>query len=340
VPAGAAAVTGCRRSSSEKPRTSPPATGSGSLTTKEEVSVERDGSDQKSAGQGFIPKCGDASCDKCLIDGVEQDGTEPGSQYGAAAAEDGHATDHDRRNDQELVAEAGHRAHGGELGEPQPASEAGYASRDHEGEEDPATRRHPCEQRCGRIGADRVEVASRSERTHHIADDQHEHGGDDEYPRDSDDGLVTDADKAAGNAARVYLNTVDDDGIDPADGIERAQRYNQAGYSSDRHDRAVDHAAEQSYEGAGEKAQQDWEVRVVGEEVPDDVGGQTQNRTNRKIDIASDNDQGLADGQDHHDRRPDKKLLNAQGVGEAVVVHGGYAEDGQDHDEDADLAGT
>jgi len=82
----------------------------------------------KRAPAGLHPKCGRCELRQVLIDGVEQDATEPGSSYGAAAAEDGYATDHDRRNDQELVAEAGHELTVANS-RATTASEAGYAPR-------------------------------------------------------------------------------------------------------------------------------------------------------------------------------------------------------------------
>ena len=80
-------------------------------------------------------------------------------------------------------------------------------------------------------------------------------------------------------------------------------------------------------------------VRVVDEEVTDEVGRQPEDRPDREVDVPRDDDERLSRAEQGDQRGSGEQLLDARPVGEGVVLPRGQHEHEDDRDDDAELAG-
>ena len=84
----------------------------------------------------------------------------------------------------------------------------------------------------------------------------------------------------------------------------------------------------------------DRDAGQVDEQPTGQVGGQAEDRADRQVDVAGDDDDRLADGDEHEDRRREQQVAPAVGAEQEVRVLGRRHDDDEDEgEEDAGLAG-
>ncbi len=221
------------------------------------------------------------------------------------------------------------------------AGEAGERPADDERGEHPAPARHAGELGGARVGADGVEVAPRPQRAHAVPGHEHHDEHEDREPRHhATDGLVPDALVGARDRRRVDLLAADEACVDAADDVEHRQGHHQARDAEDGGDESVDRADRRADDDAEGERDQDRRAGMVAEEHADRVGGQSEHRPERQVDVAGDDHHRLADAEEGDERGPGEQLLDARLVGEVRVLDRGQPEHDEQGEHEAGLAGT
>ena len=145
---------------------------------------------------------------------------------------------------------------------------------------------------------------------------------------------------AARDRRGVDLLAADDAGVDTADDVEHRQGHHQARDAEHRGDESVDRADRRADDEAEGERDQDRRAGMVAEEHADRVGGQSEHRPDRQVDVARDDHHRLADAEQGDERGPGEQLLDARLVGEVGVLDRGQAEHDEQGEHQAGLAGA
>ena len=126
---------------------------------------------------------------------------------------------------------------------------------------------------------------------------------------------------------------------DAAVDVERAERDDQRGHAAVRHQHAVDEAEDRAEQEARREHRDDRDVGLLDEQPAGQVGGQRHHRADGQVDVAGDDHDGLADGEQDQDRRVEQEVAPPVAAEqEAVVLRGREHDDGHQHEEDRQLA--
>lgn len=187
-----------------------------------------------------------------------------------------------------------------------------------------------------RVGAERVQLASAAEvpqvvrrRHQHRERDQRQvgHGG---------DAAGAEVDETAGEIGRGDLAGADPDGVDAADDVQRAEGDDEGGHLAEGDEQAVEQAeadAEQDGEGDG-----DYRVPAALEVGAGGEGADAEGGADGQVDVAGDDDQGLAGGDQHQDGRVEQQVLDALLGQERAAACLGDGDHHQEHGEDGEFA--
>ena len=77
---------------------------------------------------------------------------------------------------------------------------------------------------------------------------------------------------------------------------------------------------------------------VAGEQVAGHEGGEADDRADRQVDVARDDHERLADGEDREDRRVEREVAQRRGLDEARLEDAGDRDQQRERDDDAELA--
>src|SRR5829696_1386140 len=325
--AGAGALTGAVDSAGT-PR-APPA--QRDLDTDGEQPVERDREQQQRADRGLLPERLDAEDDQRRRDRAEQ-------QCAQRAAEDRDAAD-DRRGDHgQLVAGAGGRVDGGEARGEQHAAEARERAGEHERGQHAAVRAHAGEPRALGIRADGVQLAAGAEVAQPLADDDHDDERDQHEVGDAEDRAGADVQERVGQRLGVDLAPVGPQEREAAERVERAERHHQRGHLAPGGEDPVEQPAGGAQAHSEDEHQRQRHARVAGEQVAGHERGEPDDRADRQVDVARDDHQRLADGEDREDRSVEREVAQRRGLDEARLEDAGDGDQQRERDDDAELA--
>ena len=275
------------------------------------------------------------------VDGDEQERADGRAPHGAAAAEDRDAADHGRRDGLQLDAAADARAHRAVARGVEGAGEPGQRAAEDERGEQATAYGQPVEDRGVRVGPDGVELAAAAGGVEVVADRGQDDHGDDGQHRDAEDRAGAEPQELAGQVAGVDPVAARPGQHDPAVDVEGAERDHERRHLAVRHQQSVDQAEDRAEQQAGGDHRHDRQARVVDEEAAGEVGGERHHRADRQVDVAGDDHDALADGQQHQDRRVQQEVAPAVGAEEEAVVLAGREHDDRDQDqEDRQLAGA
>src|SRR5690606_7530405 len=269
--------------------------------------VDGDGEDQQDAVDGEHPHRADAERGQHAVDGGQQQGAEGGAVDAAGAAGEDHPADDDGADDGEFVAAAGAGVDVAEPGQVEGAREAGERAAEGVGGQDPPAHRDAGEAGGLRVGAERVQFASAAV-VLEVIGRRHEHGeGDQREVGDRRDAAGAEVDESAGEVGRSDLPGADPDGVDAADDVERAEGDDEGGHLAEADEQPVEQAeadAEQDRQGhAGDRVPAALEVDPGGE------GGDAEGRADRQVDVAGDDHQRLAGGDQDQDGGVQEQVL-------------------------------
>src|SRR3954469_14210706 len=300
--------------------------------------VEGDRDEQQRADGGLLPERVDLQDDQRRRDRVQEQCAERGAVHAAGAAEDRDAADHGGRDDRELVAGAGGRVHGAEAGGEQDAGQPGERARQQERDEHAALRANAGEPGALGVRADRVQLAAGAEVAQRLADDDHDDEREQRERRDSEARPRAEIEERVRQRLGVHLTAVRPQEREAAERVERAQRDDERGHLPERHEDAVEHAAGGAEEDAEQHDDNDRHARVRGQEVAGHEGGEPEHRADRQVDVAGDDDERLAGGEDREDRRVQREVAQRVGVDEPRLDDRGHRDERDERDDDAELA--
>src|SRR3954468_9503119 len=312
----------------------------GGVDTEADESVECDRGQQQRTDGGLLPERLDLEDDQRGGDRAQQQRAECRAVDAARASEDGNATDDGRRDHRQLVASAGGRVDGAETRGEQHPAEARQPPGQHERRQDPPLRSHAGEPRAVRVGPDRVQLTPGAKVAQPLPDEPDHHERDQHEHRHAEHRVRTDVQERVRKRLGVDLPAARPEERQSAEGIQRPQRHDECGDLAP----CRQHSVEQSAGGAERDAQDEdgheRHPRVLGEQVTGQEGGQAEHRALREVDVAGDDDQRLACGEDGEDRRVDREVAQRVRVDETRLQDRGHRDQDRQRDEDAELADT
>src|SRR5690606_23197434 len=153
---------------------------------------------------------------------------------------------------------------------------------------------------------------------------------------DRRDAAGAEVDESAGEVGRSDLPGADPDGVDAADDVERAEGDDEGGHLAEADEQPVEQAeadAEQDRQGhAGDRVPAALEVDPGGE------GGDAEGRADRQVDVAGDDHQRLAGGDQDQDGGVQEQVLDALLGQERAVAGLGDADHHQEDQQDGEFA--
>src|SRR3954447_18561118 len=308
------------------------------LDAQAQQAVGGDGAQQQRAVDRLVPERVDLQDRQGRGDGPQQQRAQDRAVHAARPAEDGHAADDDRGDDLQLEAGPGRRVDRAEARGVQDAGQAREGAAGHEGPEDPSADADARERRRLGVGADRVQLAARAVGAHRVAGDEHHDHRDQRQDRDAQDRVRADAQEAVGHVGGVDLPALGPLEVRAADDVQRPDRHHQRRHAAQRDQRAVDRAEAGADRDAQDDDERDRDARVVAEQGPDGQRGEAQDRADREVDVARDDDDRLPDGQHRDDRHVERDVAQVLAVEEAVVVERGADHEDRQHADQAQLA--
>src|SRR5262245_54970760 len=300
--------------------------------------VEGDRPHQQAALHRQLPVRRDVRAGQGARDRLQQDRPEDGPDHAAAAAEDRDAADHDRGDHDELVARAGDRVDGSEVGEPERPGDPRDHAAERERREDPPLDGDARQARSLRVRPDRVEVPPGAEGPHPVPG----HGGrddqDDAEVRQARERPEADLVEPVRQVGRVDLVAAGPGRVDAADDVERRERHDEARHARDRHDRPLDDPPAEPDERRDQEDDDGRDVLVVDEHDAGRVGGDADDRADGQVHVAGDDDQRLPDGEQADDRGAGEDLLEARDLDEPWVLDRRRPDHERERHQDAELA--
>src|SRR4051794_28430501 len=303
-----------------------------------EQAVDGDRGEQQRPDDGLLPEAVDAQDGERRADAREQQRAERGAVDRARAAEDRHAADDHGGDDGQLLPGARGGVDGAEARRVQRAGQPGERAADDERAEHAAPDADAREHRGIGIRADRVQLASGAVRAQVEAGDEHDRERDQREHRDPRDRVRPELEELVGHVGGVDLPARRPGEVRAADDVERAERHHERRHAPEADQRAVD-GAEARADGHGDRDdQRDRDARVVGEERAGGERGEAEHRAHRQVDVAADDDDGLADGEqrDERDVEPDVAQVLRREVARLGQV--GAADEQRERHEQPELA--
>src|SRR5215469_16221282 len=285
--------------------------------------VERDRHDEQEAPDRLVPERGDAEHVQCRGDRGQQQRAQRRPDDAAAAAEDRDAADHHGGDGLEFVAGAGAGVDRPVLRGPQHAGDAGDGAADRErGEHAPpdGDAGQPC--RLG-VRSDGVQFPAGPVRPQVVHADPDHHRDRDGHVGDAEGGRPGYLQEGVGQRGGNDLLAAEQQDVDPADDVQRAERHHQAGHPARAHHEPVGHAARQADAKPGQEHHRDGDTGMRAEQVRGRVRGQAEHRSHRQVHVPADHDHCLAEreqgdhgGVDQHEldvRRAEEPGLDGRG---------------------------
>src|SRR4051794_20731817 len=314
----------------------PPA--QGGLDAEPEEAVERDRDEQQRADRGLLPERLDAQDDQRRRDGAEQQRAERGAIDAAGAAEDRDAADHRGGDHGQLVARAGGRIDGCEARREERAAEPGERAGEHERGQHAAVRAHAREAGALGVRSDRVELAAGAEVAQPLPDRDHHDERDDHQVGDAQHGARADVQERVGQCLGVDLAAIGPQEREAAERVERAQRHDERRHLAPSGEEAVEQPAGGAHRDRQQEHQRQRHAGVLGEQVAGEEGGEPDDRADRQVDVARDDHERLADGEDREDRRVEREVAQRRRLDEARLEDAGDRDQQRERDDDAELA--
>src|SRR4051795_6030186 len=314
----------------------PPA--QGGLDAEPEEAVERDRDEQQRADRGLLPERLDAQDDQRRRDGAEQQGAERGAIDAAGAAEDCDAADHRGGDHGQLVARASGRIDGCEARREERAAEPGERAGEHERGQHAAVRAHAREAGALGVRSDRVELAAGAEVAQPLPDRDHHDERDDHQVGDAEHGARAEVQERVGQRLGVDLAAIGPQEREAAVRVEHAQRHDERRHLPPGGEEAVEQPAGRAHRDREHEHERQRHAGVLGEQVAGEEGGEPDDRADRQVDVARDDHERLADGEDREDRRVEREVAQRRRLDEARLEDAGDRDQQRERDDDAELA--
>src|SRR5262245_7145611 len=301
--------------------------------------VETDRQQDQRADGGPLPERVHPEHGQSGPDRGEQHRTEGGPVDRAAAAEDGHATNHDRGDDVELGVDAGVRVERAEPGRVERAGQAREGTARDEREE-----HAPADPKAGqpgrlRIRTDRVQIAPGPVGAQYEPGDDHNGHREQCEHRNALHRRRPHPQQPGRHVGRVDLLAAGPGVVDAPEHVQRAEGDHECRHPGGRDEPTVDRAAGRAEGGGHDDGDRDGQARGGQEQAAGGEGGQSQHRSDRQVDVAGDDDDRLPDRGDGEDRGPEQQVLDALRGQEAWVGHGRDPDQQHEGGEDAELPG-
>src|SRR3954449_2740972 len=299
----------------------PPSQAAGQAQGERPVQDDR-GQDERAHG-GVAPEGADAELRQRGADGREQERAERRAVDRSAATEDRHAADNAGGDHGQFLPRAGRGvqgleprcvehagpAGGGAQGRhprgEDPAGQAGEGTVDDEGGEAPPSHRDARQPGGLGFGPDAVQLPPAAVLAQAEADQQDHDERHEEQHRDAEQARTPERLEAVREVRGVDLQAAaaaGPEGVQAPEDVQGAERDHQRRHLGDGDDGAVERAADRADRHAREYDEHDRCIRRLDQQRPRRVGGQTQYRADREIDVAGDDHDGLAGGEDGEDR--------------------------------------
>src|SRR3954454_2205584 len=298
----------------------PPSQAAGQAQGERPVQDDR-GQDERAHG-GVAPEGADAELRQRGADGREQERAERRAVDRSAATEDRHAADDAGGDHGQFLPRAGRGVQGLEPRCVEHAGQAGEGTVDDECGEDPPSHRD-----AGQPGGlwfvpDAVQlppaaVVAQAEADQQDHDERHE-----EEHRDAEQARTPERLEAVREVRGVDLQAAAaacPEGVQAPEDVQGAERDHQRRHLGDGDDGAVERAADRADRHAREYDEHDRCIRRLDQQRPRRVGGQTQHRADREVDVAGDDHDGLAGGEDGDDRGREEQVAEVLRRQEARV---------------------
>src|SRR5215207_5113687 len=310
----------------------------GGLDAEADETIERDREQQQRADGGLLPERLDPEDDQRGRDGAQQQRSQRCAVDAARAAEDRDAADDRSGDHRQLIADARSRVHGAEPRREKHAAEPGQRTGQRERRQHPPLGPDAGQPRALRVRADRVELATGAVVAQPLAHGQEHDERDDHEDRYAEDRVGAEVQEGVGQRLGVDLAAVGPQEREAAEHVERAEGHDERGHLPPRHEDPVEQPARRPERDAEQEHDRQRKAGMLRQQVPGEVGAQPEHRADREVDVARDEHERLAGGEDREDRRVEREIAQRVGLDEARLEDRGDRDQQRECHDDAELA--